>query len=202
MFQTTTSTSNPKQPPKEVAKAHAKRRLMEDHLGEDEETLCCMTHSWQRNTISPPFQPQYSWVTSWYSSSAIPRGWCSTFTSCSPSGRRWSVRPSVSTRSPCGPRSSHFALINRITLLASRFIKSWIQDKYCLLLQVFTAFSHLFLVLNSSINILIYSLLSSRFRDEVVKRMRRIRCCNKSSMWTPDVLEEDNRCSTGTIKES
>ena len=48
-------------------------------------------------------------------------------------------------------------------------------------LQVFTAFSHLFLVLNSSINILIYSLLSSRFRDEVVKRVRRTRWCSNSS---------------------
>ena len=43
--------------------------------------------------------------------------------------------------------------------------------------QVFTAFSELFLVLNSSINILIYSLLSSRFRDEVVKGVGRIRRC-------------------------
>ena len=50
------------------------------------------------------------------------------------------------------------------------------------LMQVFAAFSELFLVLNSSINILIYSLLSSRFREEVVKgvgALRRMRCCKK-----------------------
>ena len=49
-------------------------------------------------------------------------------------------------------------------------------------MQVFAAFSELFLVLNSSINILIYSLLSSRFREEVVKgvgTLRRMRCCKK-----------------------
>ena len=34
MFQTTTFKSNSQQPPKEVVKANAKRRHMEDHLGE------------------------------------------------------------------------------------------------------------------------------------------------------------------------
>jgi hypothetical protein len=37
-------------------------------------------------------------------------------------------------------------------------------------------FSHLFLILNSSINILIYSLLSSKFREEVVKLAARLKC--------------------------
>ena len=52
-------------------------------------------------------------------------------------------------------------------------------------MQVFAAFSELFLVLNSSINILIYSLLSSRFREEVVKgvgTLRRMRCRNNPTL--------------------
>lgn len=89
-------------------------------------------------------------------------------------------------------------LINQIPPLASRFIYNheFTIMLLLLLLQVFTAFSHLFLVLNSSINILIYSLLSSRFRDEVIKGVRRIRGCRNSALWSPPPSRQQYKSSS------